>query len=235
MHFFIDQAHLLNYLTLSCGGFMTKQNIFRFSLVLFFVLIFSSPVYAGGIGMYFQDGQVTDGDWDGDYDFDIDSDHRDFGFVVDSNLATNKMFNYRLELGRTLFDIDDYNNQPGVDAELEGLVMNHNFGFGGIIAPNLRLWFGPQIRMELLDGDLDGNTLSARDFDMYGFGVGAAAGINYNFPGRLTMSAKGGYVMMGYHGRGPNWNGASWESSHFDVDADLAYVNFSFFFRTRSQ
>ncbi|PLX98416.1 MAG: hypothetical protein C0623_12130 [Desulfuromonas sp.] len=210
---------------------MNITNLIRFSLIVLLLSLLATPVFAGGIGMYFQDGKVTDGDWDGDYDFDIDSTHHDFGFVVDSNLATNRMFNYRLELGRTMLEIEDYNNRAGVDADLDGLVMNHNFGFGGLVAPNIRLWFGPEIRMELIEGDLEGAT--ARDFDLYGFGVGATAGVNFNFPGRLSMSAKGGYIMMGYHGRGPNWNGTAWESSHFSADTELAYVNFAFFFRTQ--
>ena len=110
--------------------------------------------------------------------------------------------------------------------------MNHNFGFGGLITEDLRLWFGPELRITLLDGELE--NVVARDIDLFGYGVGGAVGLNYNLPGRLTIAAKGGFVLMRYLGRGPNDNAGTWQSSDYDVDEDLVYVGISMFFRTKS-
>jgi hypothetical protein len=199
-----------------------------FVLVFFFM---ASPVYAGGIGMFVQGGEV-EAEWDGDYlTTNVDGKHLAYGFTVDSNLATDRLFNYRLEFGRSEWVLNDFNAQ-GVKAKMDGLVMNHDFGFGGLLTENVRFWFGPELRFTLLDGELK-NVPLARDIDLFGYGVGAVAGLNYNLPGRLTIAAKGGFIMMRYLGRGPSWNGA-WQSSDYDIDEDLVYVGVSMFFRTKS-
>lgn len=196
------------------------------------LLLLAAPVYAGGIGMYVSGGEA-DAEWDGDYlNVEFEGDHLDLGFSVDSNLATDRLFNYRLEFGRAEWEVDNFNGR-NVGAELDGLVMSHNFGFGGLVAQPVRLWFGPEFRMTLLDGELNG--VAARDIDLFGYGFGGAFGTNINLPGRLTLSAKAGYVMMRYLGDGPNWNdsSSSWESSDYDVDEDLGYLSLSIFFRTQ--
>jgi hypothetical protein len=199
-----------------------------------FVLVFlfvASPVYAGGIGMFVNGGEI-EAEWGGDYrTIDSDGKHLDYGFTVDSNLATDRLFNYRLEFGRAEWKLDNF-NATGFKADMDGLVMNHDFGFGGLITEDLRFWFGPELRFTLLDGEL--KNVVARDIDLFGYGVGAVAGLNYNLPGRLTIAAKGGFIMMRYLGRGPNWDGAIWRSSDYDVDEDLVYVGVSMFFRTKS-
>jgi len=196
------------------------------------VLLWASSAWAGGLGLFVSGGKA-DAEWDGDYtSVDADGRHRDFGFTVDSNLETDRLFNYRLELGRAEWEVDDFANQ-GVDADLDGLVMNHDFGFGGLIAPPVRFWFGPELRFTLLDGELDG-VPGARDIDLFGYGLGAAVGVNVNLPGRLTLSAKTGAVMMRYLGNGPDRSGGTWVSSDYDIDEDLVYLSLSIFFRTTS-
>jgi len=209
---------------------MSFRSLLRHGMMVLLLLVVSSPVYAGGIGLYFKDGRASDVDWDGDYNsHDSDSRYREFGFTADSNLATDKMFNYRLELGRSYLEIDNFNNSI-YDAELDGMAMTHTFGFGGLIAPSVRFWFGPELRVALLEGELDGGI--GRDFDLFGWGVGGAAGLNMNLPGKLTLAVKGGFVMMRYLGDGPNWDGGAWQNSDYDVDEDLAYISVSMYFRT---
>jgi hypothetical protein len=206
--------------------------LFRRTVMVLLLLLIASPVCAGGIGIFFTGGDV-EAEWDGDIT-SIKSDgwHRDFGLTIDSNLATDRLFNYRMELGRAEWEVDSFNNS-GVDADLDGLVMTHTFGFGGLIAPPVRLWFGPELRFTRLDGELDGVT-AARDIDLFGYGLGAAVGLNYNLPGRLTLAAKSGFVMMRYLGNGPNWDGSVWQNSDYDVDEDLVYLGVSMYFRTTS-
>lgn len=206
------------------------MNIAKRLVVAVLLLLLAAPAYAAGIGL-FVSGSDVDAEWDGDYsNLESDGQHRDFGFTVDSNLATDRLFNYRLEFGRAEWEIDDFNNQ-GLEADIDGLVMNHDFGFGGLIAPSVRLWFGPEFRVTLLDGELEG--VNARDIDLFGYGFGGAIGLNVNLPGRLSLSGKAGYVMMRYLGDGPNWDGAAWRSSDYDVDEDLGYISLSIYFRTQ--
>lgn len=210
---------------------MTMSSVLKKLLVVAALVLLAAPAYAGGLGLFISGGE-RDAEWDGDYtNIESEGTHRDFGFTVDSNLATDRLFNYRLDFGRAEWEIDNFNNQ-GVEADIDGLVMSHDFGFGGQIAPMVRLWFGPEIRFTLLDGELEG--VNARDIDLFGYGFGGAVGVNVNLPGRLTLSAKSGFVMMRYLGDGPNWTGAGWQNSDYDVDEDLVYLSFSMYFRTKS-
>jgi len=206
------------------------QKIFKRMGGALLVLLLAAPVYAGGLGLFFSGGE-RNAEWDGDYsNVEVEGRHRDFGFSVDSNLATDRLFNYRLEFGRAEWSFDEFSG-VSVGGDVDGLVMNHDFGFGGMVAPSVRLWFGPEIRLTLLDGDLDG--VAARDIDLFGYGVGGAIGVNVNLPGRMTVAAKTGFVMMRYLGDGPNWDGVSWRNSDYDVDEDLVYLGLSICFRTK--
>ena len=200
-------------------------------LVVVLVLLVASPVYAVGFGLFLNGGKA-EAKWDGDFlNADTDGDHLDFGFALDTNLATDRLFNYRMELGKAYWEVDRFNNQ-GATADLDGMMMNHDFGFGGLVSDSVRLWLGPEVRFTYLNGEI--NAVAPTDFDLFGFGVGAAVGANVNFPGRLTLSVKGGYVMMNYHGNGPNYDGVTWQKSDYEIDENLAYVGLSVFFRTRS-
>lgn len=201
-----------------------------FSLVFVLVLFVATPVYSVGFGLFVNGGKV-EASWDGDFqNTDTKGEHLDVGFALDTNLATDRLFNYRMELGKAYWEVDSFNNQ-GVKSEVDGLVLNQDFGFGGRISDSIRLWLGPELRLTYLNGDLDG--AAPTDIDLFGLGFGAAAGINFNFSSRLTLAAKAGYVMTNYYGNGPNWDGGSWQKSDYTIDENLAYLGFSVFFRTK--
>ncbi len=200
-------------------------------LVVVVLLLVASPVYAVGFGLFVNGGDVG-AKWDGDYlNADLDGQHLDFGFALDTNLATDRLFNYRIELGKAYWQIDNFNNQS-VEAEVDGLVMNHDFGFGGLVSDSVRLWLGPELRFTYLNGDV--KSAVPTDVDLFGYGLGAAVGANVNFPGRLTLAARGGFVMMNYYGNGPNWDGGTWQKSNYEIDENLVYFGLSVFFRTKS-
>ena len=200
-------------------------------LIVVVFLLVASPVYSVGFGLFVNGGNAKSS-WDGDFiNSDSDGQHLDFGFSIDTNLATDRLFNYRMELGRAYWEIDNVNNLSG-DADLDGLMLNQDFGFGGLVSDSVRLWLGPELRLTYLNDERDG--ISPTDFDLFGLGFGAAVGANINFPGRLTLAAKGGYVMMNYYGNGPNWDGGTWQKSDYSVDENLVYFGLSVFFRTKS-
>jgi len=162
-----------------------------------------------------------------------DMEHTDVGLTFDTNLAADRLFNYRFELGKAELEIKPfYDTVPPSKLELDGYVMSHDFGFGVQIIPLLRFWFGPELRFTWMDGTLasDPNV----DLDLFGWGVGAAAGLNINFPGPVTIGIKGGYVVMNYRGEGQYYNDliGTYSDRHYNVDQDLSYVTVMLMFRT---
>lgn len=72
------------------------------------------------------------------------------GFSFDSNLARDRVFNNRLDVG---FHITDFAN---VDAPGgKGLVVNNAFGFGLYRGEKSRLWIGPAVRVDADWYDID--------------------------------------------------------------------------------
>ena len=200
-------------------------------LLVVLMLMVSSPVYSVGFGLFLNGGNA-EAKWDGDLlNADTDGKHLDFGFSLDTNLATDRLFNYRMELGKAYWEVERFNNE-GVTADLDGMVMNQDFGFGGLVSDSVRLWLGPELRLTYLNGELNG--VAPTDIDLFGYGFGAAVGADINFPGRLTLSVKAGYVMMNYYGNGPNWDGVNWQKSDYAIDEDLIYAGLTLFFRTKS-
>ena len=160
-------------------------------LIVAVFLLVASPIYAVGFGLFVNGGEAK-ATWDGDFvNADSDGQHLDVGISLDTNLATDRLFNYRMELGRAYWEIDSFNNQ-GVKSELDGLVLNQDFGFGGRVSDSIRLWLGPELRLTYINGEL--NTAAPTDVDLFGLGFGAVVGANFNFSSRLTIAAKAGYV-----------------------------------------
>ncbi len=62
------------------------------------------------------------------------------GLVLDTNLANNRIFNYRLKLGGEALNVD---RERSID--MSRLHMQHIFGFGIVRTKVVRLWLGPSI------------------------------------------------------------------------------------------
>ncbi|OGW39804.1 MAG: hypothetical protein A2010_07750 [Nitrospirae bacterium GWD2_57_9] len=160
------------------------------------------------------------------------------GFVLDTNLAGEDLFNYHLNLGYETIDMTDFTIAPtyfssGVtsDLQMKGIVMTHVFGFGTKIAPGTRFWMGPEIRVQWAKGTPD----KAKDVNvkMFGFGVGAAAGLNFNLP-KVTIGLKTGYDLVVYNGDVDGHLDATTSiDQSYEVDARVFYVNLEFMFRSR--
>jgi hypothetical protein len=197
-----------------------------------------SSAEAAGIGFFYSQGEKTS-DWTSDWSMTTAArlsskmEHKDFGLVFDTNLAKDRLFNYRLEFGKAEADIKPFfDSAPPSNMKVEGLVMNHDFGFGARVAPFLRIWLGPEIRITWMDGVLASDPL--QDLDLFGFGVGGAVGLNFNLPGSVTLGIKGSYVVMNYAGEGQYYDSllAGYYWRDYDVDQDLALVTVMLMFRT---
>ncbi len=127
-------------------------------------------------------------------DLDHENNLVDFGFVFDTNLARDRTFNYRLNLGLQIGE-REY-SVSGSPAKLKektaGFSVNNSFGFGIVRTETMRVWLGPSIRI-----GLDGCTnCSGYDSLFVSAGAGGNVGVNFNIGERLTISPSFGYQYM---------------------------------------
>ena len=129
---------------LTCGVFL--------SLLL---MLATTPTLASGFGA-FVEGISGSGDVEIDWDnsgnqppFDNDFSGGHFGFILDTNLARDSVFNYRLNVGLGALDAED---DFGTALELGGVTVDNTFGFGVVRSKSFRLWIGPQIRIGVYTG-----------------------------------------------------------------------------------
>lgn len=209
------------------------KKLFLFFSTLVFMLCFGiSTASAVGVGLSASMGSSTI-DWTSDVTnpsipnaFSTDSEHQGFGFSMDTNLARERMFNYRLEISKSDLTLKNFEG-TGSDFELDGIVFTNNFGFGARMGSALRMWFGPELKFMWMDGALSTNP--AFDMDLFGFGFGAAVGLNFNLPGPVTLAAKLAYVMMDYAGDADHPT-EFWTT--YDGEEDLVYLTVTLFFRS---
>lgn len=117
------------------------------------------------------------------------------GFSMDTNVAADRLFNYRLDFGfhRSMWVNDDDPLDRVLALALgrpsgssNGIMLNNVFGFGVLRTPAVRVWLGPAIRMNF-DYYGDGEA-----FD-YQLGIGPQLGINFNMGSVFTIVLSSAY------------------------------------------
>jgi len=198
------------------------RKILRVSVVAsFFLFCTAGQVLAIGLGGYFE---VAGGDGEFEYDdspeFDVDATAGGFGFVLDTDLTDNGIFNYRLNVGFESLDLEDDFNDT---LELGGLVVANTFGFAIIKQPDFRWWVGPQIRFGFYGGELESDPVT--DYGLVSFGIGGVTGINF-MAGNVCFSTSIGILSTGFAGEadGPGYN------EDFDGNTASAFLNFAVLF-----
>jgi len=168
-----------------------KKSILTMTVICLVILVCPS-LYAGGLGIAFPYGVGST-----DYDiYEADASHFGINFVFDSNVARDRVFNYRLNFGIEFFnheyEYDYYDSYYGYyywgTASNEGLriITDHTFGFGILKSRVVRLWLGPTVRVGFVTGD-----------DASGISLGAgitALGLNFNFGSVFTLGLEAGYM-----------------------------------------
>lgn len=135
-----------------------------------------TPAQALGVGPYVFGGagQVKDDYASANYNFG------GIGLALDTAVAEDTLFNYRLQLGyaRVSFEHGDTDGNR--------FEMRHIFGFGVLRTKEVRLWLGPQIGLYYDD----------ESYASYvGANIGPALGVNVQFGPvvSLAVTAFGGY------------------------------------------
>jgi hypothetical protein len=189
---------------------------------------------AAGIGFYGAGGGGTVDWYQHDERFRKTARHQTYGFVLDTAPASNRLFNYQLNIAYDKFS--NNNASAWKDTDLDGFMMSHNFGFGGLITPNIRLWFGPEVRLSWHEGSP--NSFPNYTIRTFGIGIGPVVGMNFNVGERLTFALKGGYQFINYYGYGQGQfshttNDAS-SSNHYYYDPreKLFYLALEIMLRT---
>jgi hypothetical protein len=170
-----------------------------------------SNASALGLGAYYNqgwgDGEIQYDDYDRDIDIEFDYKTKMIGFILDTNVATDSVFNYRLNIA--LDELDPGRRSKKID----GYVMDHTFGFGVLRTQHVRLWIGPQINLAYYNED---------DFDMFGLGFGPAIGVNIHAGDKVSFTVTSGYKYLFLFGSGYD-DFTGYEGQY--------YINFGVLFR----
>ncbi len=211
----------------------------RAVLILLFIFLLECLIHrdagAAGFGFY---GSVGEGNatWSPESgpDFKKDTSHLGFGLALDTAPARDRLFNYQLNIGYER--AAHRNSNAWGTADFDCFVISNNFGFGTLITPTTRLWFGPEVRLVWADGSA---SISSYKIQMFGLGVGPVIGINFNVGDNQTFVVKTGYLLMNYVGEGdgfysPATNTVTANSTRYDYDVSekMVYVTLEFLFRT---
>jgi len=195
------------------------------------VLLFSSSLMALGLGVY---GTAAKGpiSWtytneDTDAETDVDSDISKFGlgFTLDTTLAYDRLFNYRLHVGYSKLKIDNEENLENIEGW--DFHLYNSFGFGVFRSQPVRIWLGPQIGFGVISAEYDNDNLSKNSFTTLFFSLGAIAGVNFNVSDLVTIAVDGGYRF--------NWHTGWVSRGNYDYELSgkgkEAFMDVAFMFR----
>lgn len=154
------------------AGQKVRRRLWLTGLILLAGIIMS-PVngWGHGFGVHVAAGQG-------------DSAHRQAGLSWDTAVADATLFNYRMNLGREKFRLD---NSWGEKEKMSGTILENTFGFRLLANEQLRLWAGPQLVAGIYDGEI-------------GAGAGLALGVNLHLMPRLSLGVTVGGRRSEYSG-----------------------------------
>jgi len=177
---------------------MKKSVLMSIVLFAMITIIQSAPVHAIGFGWFVTGGEGFSDEDDCNTGREYDTERSGFGFLLDTTVARDTVFNYQLTIGfeemiQTSRGYDYYSHHDDYELKLDGFYVGHTFGFGVVRTPFLRLWLGPEIRMSHYEIE------QQYDEDhIFGFGIGPVMGMNMHLGPVVSLSLKGGLMMTEY-------------------------------------
>ena len=163
------------------------------------LMLLAPPVWSAGLGGNFSfsrsEGNVEDED---DFFLDIGTraDHFEFGISFDTNLAKDRLFNYRINANIQIVDQRLNQGPTKVDIQGSGFALNQLFGFGLVRTRGMRLFVGPTLHLGYASFDDDDRVGPFRvdyEEDLFTIGIGPEIGINLHPSRHLTISFTGFY------------------------------------------
>jgi hypothetical protein len=169
-------------------------------LILLVLMVVSTQAMAVGIGIFGELGKVSNARVADDSLVSSEESHMlgGLGFVVDTAVAKDTLFNYRLNIGLEKWNwgVDSFQNIAS--SELFRLGLYNTFGFGVIRIRPIRFWLGPQVGLTVLTEPATGTGTILDIFQLtqnngaLGYTIGAAAGVNINIGEKITIGVDGG-------------------------------------------
>jgi hypothetical protein len=189
--------------------------------------LLATSAQAVGLGVYLE--YLPAGGYleDPPVEYDYDTNKVGVGFVLDTNVAKDQIFNYRFNLG---YQHSKREYDFGFKEKYNGVTMNHAFGFALYTNPSLRLWAGPAIRLgvDVLDEDMV-------DVSVFNFsaGGGPQVGLNWHVGDRVSIALSAAYQYL-YVGQ--FWvyedDYDDYDTEDYDGGQHLGTLNLTFFFRS---
>lgn len=161
-------------------------------ILLALVVALLTPIqdaHATGLGFYAEYGNVFDGKLENTVlgDVDYDEDHFGGGFSVDTNVAADRLFNYRLDVGYQHVE-GDYGLYGKTDGD--GIVLDNAFGFGVLRNERVRVWLGPAVRFSF---DFFDDVPVFDNVFKFGVGLGPEIGVNLHTGDLVSIGLTTGY------------------------------------------
>jgi len=173
-----------------------RVGLFRLLVAGIFVtggsLLNAGDAQALGLGLHVAVGQG-------------ENNHEQIGISLDTAVAEDRQFNYRMNLGFEKFELEDH---WGDKDKFSGWILENTFGFQILANEKLKLWAGPQIVTGLYEND-------------FGFGLGASLGVNLHIGDKTSLGITLGVRRSEYSG--------ILDDSEYDT---IGYLRVDFFFRT---
>lgn len=171
-----------------------KSPLWTTIFIVLLVTFSPNASLAGGFGIHIP---VTFGTAKYDF-FSTDENHFGLGFIFDTSVGENRVFNYRLNVSFEYFEqshtysyyefsphyLDPYLFSVDYHNEDFRLAMDNTFGFAVLRTRIVRLWLGPQVRGGFMFGDRAGVTIAP------GLTV---LGLNFNLSPVFTLGIEGGF------------------------------------------
>ena len=232
------------------------KKIVGFLLVFMFVVAgLATNAGALGIGGYFTTMSGSS-EWDVDLDaddealedassnWDAEEGTAGFGFVLDTAVARDQLFNYRFQIGLESSKIE-LELPSGVDAtaKLSGLAITNDFGVGVVRTKNARVWIGPELRLAFKGGNIEfddePDNLDIDDdwtIGTFQYGIGPVVGGNFHIGNALTLAVKTGVIWETMTGKSDlKIESDDGDDLDFDLDYESSdvyfFITFSVFYR----
>jgi hypothetical protein len=190
----------------------------------FLVCLSSFDAHAIGLGFYGRYGAGSEtwkfDEYSGSYS--KDTPRYGFGFLFDTTVARNSLFNYQFNLGYHQEEVKPFSPQ----LKLTGISMTHDFGFGVVRSREVRFWLGPELKFSYGSG-----SRSVWDYYKLDFGIGPVLGVNLHLGPVVTLSLKGGYLFDLGVGYAECKGSSCGPDSNFNSNGGEPFINFAIIFR----
>jgi hypothetical protein len=128
---------------------------------------------------------------------DFSSNDLNVGFTLDTAVARDRLFNYRLNLNyvRAWIDPDGVPGlSPNAETTSDGVDVENFFGFGVVRRPGLRWWVGPSVRISLARAiSVDAAAAQYFQSPLLNVGAGVVTGVNVHRGRHMSAGLTLGY------------------------------------------